>query len=114
MALSDAAREAISKNQLFQELGFNIPPFALLSDNQSTLAIAQEPIQHRWAKHIRIRYDFIRDAYRQEEIPLPGYVTTREQTADVLTKALHPVAHNGCISLMGIKSTLSNALYPSS
>jgi len=105
MALSDAEQEAISKNQLFQELWINLPPPALLSDSQSTFVITQEPTQHQREKHTRIRYHSIRYAYPQEEIFVPGYVPTKEQTADVLIRALHPAAIMSCISLMRIKST---------
>jgi len=103
MSLSDAAREAISRTQLFEELGINIPVPALLSDNQRALAIVEEPTQHQRAKHIRIRYHFIRDTYRQQNISL-GYVPTKHQTADILTKALHPSAHQRCVSLMQLSA----------
>ena len=103
MSLSDAAREAISRTQLFKELGVNIPVPAILSDNQSALATVEGPTQHQRAKHIRIRYHLIRDAYRQQDISL-GYVPTKDQTADILTKALHPPAHHRCVSLMGLST----------
>jgi Reverse transcriptase (RNA-dependent DNA polymerase) len=102
MSLSDASREAIARHQLFEELGIQlINPPALLSDNQGALAITEEPAQHHKTKHIRVRYHFIRDAYRQELISI-GYVPSTDQAADILTKALHSPAHSRHCTALGL------------
>jgi hypothetical protein len=104
MSLSDASREAIARNQLFEELGVILPaPPPLLSDNQAALAITEEPAQHHQIKHIRIRYHYIRDAYRQEQISI-GYIPTADQAADILTKPLHAPAHHHHLLALGLSN----------
>jgi hypothetical protein len=103
MSLSDASREAIARHQLFEELGIPSMPAPLLSDNQGALTITEDPTQHHQVKHIRVRYHFIRDAYRQELISI-GYVPTADQVADILTKPLHAPAHHHHLLSLGLSS----------
>ena len=101
MALSDAAREAIARTQLFQELLLKLPPPLILSDNQGALDISEDPTNYQRAKHIDIRYHFIRHALHSDQISI-DYIPSTENPADILTKALEPVKHQRCIELMNI------------
>ena len=104
MSLSDASRKAIARNQLFEELGIVLPALPpLLSDNQAALAITKQLAQHHQIKHIRIRYHYIRDAYRQEQISI-GYIPTADQVADILTKPLHAPAHYHHLLSLGLSN----------
>jgi hypothetical protein len=80
IALSDASREAIARNQQFQEL--KIPsssaPVTVLSDNQSALDIAENPANYRKAKHIDIRYHAIRHYLRAGKINV-DYIPSEAQ-----------------------------------
>jgi hypothetical protein len=96
MALSDASREVIARQQLFTDLNISIPIPRVYSDNQAALAIAQNPVHHQHSKHIDIRYHFIRHAVQNDQLII-DYVPTAAQTADLLTKALGPQAHARCI-----------------
>ena len=73
----------------------------LQTDNQGAIALAKNPVHHTRAKHIDIRYHFIRDAVSDNIIWLQ-YVPTEEMTADSLTKALGKQKHDRCLSLMGM------------
>ena len=104
MALSDASREIIARTQFFQEL--RITPLMIpvvLSDNQSALDIAENPKNYQRAKHIDIRYHFIRHALRNNQLSI-DYIPSTHQPADVLTKALGPQIHHQLVSLMGLKN----------
>ena len=90
IALNEAGREAIWLQRILKELGLiNYSPSTTLifEDNQGTIALAENPEFHRWTKHIDIRYHWVRDAIHRKLITVE-YVSTREQAADGLTKAL--------------------------
>ena len=102
MALSDASREAIARSHLFHELSINIPSPLLVSDNQGALAIAENPTNYQRAKHIDLRYHFIRHALENGQIRI-DYVHTAQQPADALTKALGPQKFQHLLGLMNLR-----------
>jgi len=96
MAVSDASREAIARSQLFNELKVKLPPPLILCDNQGALDISENATNYQRAKHIDIRYHFIRHALQNDKITL-DYIPSQENPADVLTKALTPQKHELCV-----------------
>ncbi|QRV85528.1 Copia-like polyprotein/retrotransposon [Ceratobasidium sp. AG-Ba] len=102
VADASAARELIWIRQFLSELGF-LPEGAtpLLSDNQSAMALAKNPINHQTTKHIRVKYHFIREVIALKELDLQ-YVSTEDQVADALTKALGRVKFTRFVSGMGM------------
>src|SRR5204862_7543656 len=85
MSLSDSSREALARLQLFKDLHTFTDIPTIFSDNQGALTIATNPTDHQRAKHIDIRYHFIRNCLQNNSI-LIDYVPTALQTADILTK----------------------------
>ena len=59
----------------------------LFVDNQGTLALAKNPVQHQRSKHIDIRYHFIREEI-QKGVIVVEYVPTEMNLADIFTKAV--------------------------
>ncbi|CAB1116481.1 unnamed protein product [Ectocarpus sp. CCAP 1310/34] len=59
----------------------------VLEDNQGAMALVQNPLSSARSKHIDVRYHFIRGLFRSGEISIK-FVSTSEQHADMLTKAL--------------------------
>ena len=55
-------------------------------DNQGSLELAQNPINHQKSKHIDIKHHFIREKCAGGEIELK-YIPTAENIADLMTKA---------------------------
>jgi hypothetical protein len=58
----------------------------LLCDNESTVKIANNPVQHSRTKHIDICHHFLRDHVAKGDIVLCG--VRSEQLADIFTKPL--------------------------
>eukprot|EP00253_Pinus_taeda_P014406 PITA_14406 len=88
MVASLASCEAIwLRKMLFGLFGQPLRPSVIYCDNQSCIKLAENPVFHDRSKHIGIRYHFIRD-YVQKGIVKLEYISTDEQVADILTKAL--------------------------
>lgn len=87
MALAASVQEALYLRQLIRSLAPDIPCEKVLinEDNQGTIALANNPVNHKRAKHIDIRYHFIRDEIRRGRIVLK-YCPTQDMVADVFTK----------------------------
>ena len=56
-------------------------------DNEGAIALANNPLSSARTKHIDVRFHFIRELVRSKTISVK-YVPTKEQHADILTKAL--------------------------
>ena len=56
-------------------------------DNQAAIALSQNPVTSKRTKHIDIRCHFVREKTASGDIKLE-YISTKEQVADLLTKAL--------------------------
>jgi hypothetical protein len=87
IAASEAAKEMCWLRMLLR--GITVPvesPTPLLGDNNGAHILASDPAFHARAKHIDIRYHHIRDCV-EKKIFLP-HVTTSDNVADILTKAL--------------------------
>ncbi|XP_070665918.1 secreted RxLR effector protein 161-like [Malus domestica] len=98
MALSIAETEYVSATEAtFQGkwLRFVLEDFGeeqlkgthIMCDNTSTIAMAKNHIHHQKTRHISRKFHFIREAIQAKEIELV-YWKTKEQIADILTKAL--------------------------
>ena len=74
-------------------------------DNNGSISMARNPQFHNRAKHIAIRYHRVRDTINEGIIKIDS-CRDPEQTADVLTKALHRFKHRKHVAEMGMKSTL--------
>jgi hypothetical protein len=59
-------------------------------DNQSYVNLLEKPVFHDKSKHIEIKYYFLCDKVQRGEVVLQ-YISTDEQTADILTKPLSKI-----------------------
>jgi hypothetical protein len=88
IASANATKEAIWLRTLLSEVDYPQTEATIIhSDNQGSIALSGNPVAHSRAKHIDIRYHFIREHISKEEIKL-NFVSTKRMLADVLTKAL--------------------------
>jgi hypothetical protein len=56
-------------------------------DSKSAVVLAKNPVFHERSKHIRVRHHFIRCCLEEGSIK-EGYINTKDQLADLLTKPL--------------------------
>lgn len=88
MAACAATKEAIWIKQLLCDLGeFKQQVVMINIDNQSAISVIKNINFHKRCKHIDTKYHFIKEKYYAKVIDLK-YVSTCNQLADFLTKAL--------------------------
>jgi transposase InsO family protein len=80
-------------------------PQKILADNQGCIKLAENVLSNSRAKHIEIRYHYVRDMWEQGKIELL-YEPTATMTADVLTKALPKDRHWLHVEHMGITTVV--------
>ena len=89
VALGDGVKEALFVKGV---LSFIIPPISensikVLVDNDGAISPANNSLSPARTKHIDVRFHFIRELTTSKTISVE-YVPTKEQRADILTKAL--------------------------
>ena len=102
MALSDPAREALARRQLFEEL--RLPsaskPVTILTDSQTALDISENPANYCQTRHIDIRYHAVHYIHeRKIEI---DYIPSNYQLAHIFAKALEPSKYRRFCQMMGL------------
>jgi hypothetical protein len=73
--------------QTLLDFGVKFDEILLLCDNESTVKIATNPVQHSRTKHIDIRHHFLRDHMKKGDIKIDG-IGMDDQLADIFTKPL--------------------------
>lgn len=92
VALVVAYKEHAAIHMVFEETGHVKEPWMTLFDNQSCIMIAHDTGYSGGAKHIELRFLAIPRIVSRQKIQL-GYLTSAENAADVMKKALLPQAH---------------------
>jgi hypothetical protein len=73
----------------------------VLCDNSSTIKLSKNPVMHGRSKHIDIRFHFLRDLSCEGLVELV-YCASKEQLADVMTKALSLPQFENFRKLLGV------------
>ena len=88
VAAATAAREALWLKKLLKDLGYQCESGIVLHvDNQSAICLTKDSRNHRRTKHIDTRYHFLKERCESGDISVI-HVSSKEQKADVFTKAL--------------------------
>ena len=88
MTAEKAARKALYLKFLLNFMHVRTDSSSLLFlDNEAAIALTKTIRHHDRAKHIDIRFHFIRSLIEQRKLNLK-HVSTKKNTADLLTKAL--------------------------
>lgn len=101
--MSRGITEIIWIRKLLTELGF--PPKApckLMCDNQSAICISENPVQHDRTKHVEVDRHFIKEKLDSGIISLP-YIPTKDQLADILTKAVTRKVFHETLYKLGVR-----------
>ena len=107
MALSPTIQELMWSRTLLGELGFKqTAPSPIKEDNKSCIDIATSNKQHPGAKHIAIRYHFIKDAINVSKEIVLVKEATGEMVADLFTKQLPYPAFSRHRHTLGVRLRL--------
>ena len=106
MLLSDTSRQLVWIHSLFEELGIQLMPIPLYSDNQGSIFLASNLVQERWIKHIDLRYHYICKIIHLKKIEL-FFLEGAENPTDLFTKNL------GCIKFQKFREQLGLEFYSS-
>ncbi len=88
MALTHASKESTFLEHLYKNVGIPIsPPIFLLVDNQSTIALTENPIFHARSKHIEVQHHWVCEKIEGGSIELE-YVPMVDQVANIFMKPL--------------------------
>ena len=88
MALTHARKESTFLEHLYRNVSIPIsPPIFLLVDNQSAIALVENPIFHTCSKHIEVQHHWVCEKIEGGLIELE-YIPTADQVADIFTKPL--------------------------
>lgn len=104
IALTEAVKESIWLKKLLKEIDFKIQDkIVIFEDNESTRKIIMTDKQSNRTKHISVRYHFIRDLVKKNEISI-DYCPSDDMIADTLTKPLSRVKFQKFRDLLGIRN----------
>ena len=100
-----AAQECIWLCKLLTELGHPQPTPTLWCDNQSTIALTENPVFHSRTKHIELRYFFIRDCVQEGKL-VAKYMSSADNLADIFIKSLRKDQHSKLLYKMGLHPSM--------
>ncbi|CAB4028654.1 Hypothetical predicted protein, partial [Paramuricea clavata] len=102
MTLASATQEAVWLQQLLSDLKSKpTGPMLILEDNQAAICMAKNAQYHGRAKHIDIKYHFIREHVASAAVKLE-YCSTEEMIADIFTKGLSVVQFTKLRKMLGV------------
>ncbi|GKV43628.1 hypothetical protein SLEP1_g50892 [Rubroshorea leprosula] len=101
-ALATAASEVVWIQHLLSELGVSssVPP-AIFCDNIGATYLSSNPVFHSRMKHIAINLHFVRELVDRKVLHV-SHISSHDQLADVLTKALPSLRFHSLRSKIGV------------
>ncbi|OAE21888.1 hypothetical protein AXG93_1998s1280 [Marchantia polymorpha subsp. ruderalis] len=102
VAFTSGASEGLWLEQLRANYGLSKAPVLIFNDSQSAIAMLKNPIVQSRAKHIDVRYHFVRERVEMQEISV-SYNSTKDMMVDIFTKPLPANSFVACRAGMGIK-----------
>ena len=104
IALAKAAQQSIWLQRLLMDMNKNsVDPMTIFEDNQSTIPMTKNPQHHGKAKHIDIKFYYIREMITMNKIELK-YCKSDEMIADILTKEIGRIQFAKLRSMIGLRN----------
>ena len=103
--LHKAVMEAAWLRYIFKELNWtskDVKIIKIYRDNQSALALTENPELHQCTKHIAVKYHYLREERSRGGVYF-WYCPTADMAADGLTKPLGGVKHKEFVSQLGLR-----------
>lgn len=91
------------RNLLGMITDVKVGPVVIYVDNRSAIDLAKNPVFHGRSKHIDLRFHFIRECVERGEVIIK-HVSSEEQKADIMTKALSTAKYEKMRELLGVKN----------
>ncbi|KAG7600533.1 hypothetical protein ISN44_As06g046270 [Arabidopsis suecica] len=103
-AMNAVTRELKWLKELLQDLGFDhTAPMTIKCDSKPAIHISSNPVFHERTKHIERDCHFVRDEIVKGVVK-PFHVSSEEQLADILTKALGRKEFDAFLVKLGIRN----------
>ena len=103
IAATHAGQELLWLHNLLTELGYTFKtPHTLCIDNQSAIAVTQNPEHHGRMKHLDLKYFWLRDEVAVKKTLKTVHCPTNFMPADILTKPLPLVKVKTALDLLGL------------
>ncbi|GJZ94433.1 hypothetical protein Tco_0666636 [Tanacetum coccineum] len=109
IALSGCCTQILWMRSQLRDYGFQFNKIPLYCDNKSAIALCCNNVQHSRAKHIDVRYHFIKEQVQNRVVEL-YFVWTEYQLANIFTKPLPREIFNFLIEKLGMRSVSSETL----
>ena len=110
MAAASAACQAVWLRRLCDELKqVQLLPTKIFCDSKSAISLTKNPVFHGRSKHIDIKFHYIRDLVKEDEIAME-FCKSEDQIADILTKSLKAETFYSLKQKMGMCSSESLSL----
>jgi len=90
-----------TEEESVNEKNHDVSPITIFGDNLAANGLTEDPKHHDRSKSIDVKYHWIRDVVRHQQIRIEHLPTT-EMTADILTKALARAKHEKFMRYMGM------------
>ena len=108
-ALADGICEGVWLRRILKELKMEDKgPIRVLCDSQAALSIVKNPVHHDRTKHVELDRHFIYEKVNNKEFEME-YVPSKQQIADILTKALPRDMFDDLQSKLGLHNIYSQA-----
>lgn len=113
MSITHVSKEALWIRMFCRVIGLPFPqPFPFLSDNNSAIDMTKLNVISNHAKHIDLRYHFIRDHITEGTLKV-NWIPTEDMTADIFTKPLPcPLHMRHAVSLGLVLSNITQDIIP--
>lgn len=101
ISLTEAVKEGLWLKGILEDFGVHLKCVQIECDSNSAIYLAKHQTFHERSKHIDVRRHFIRDEVQNGRVKVVK-VSTEDNAADMLTKALPATKFRYCLELVDL------------